>query len=79
MTVIAAGEPVYARRMSSQSPVPRSPLLGAREVWGREYMDETDYVGVYIRRLRDRLGDDPEHPRYVQTERRLGYRFLPPR
>jgi two-component system, OmpR family, KDP operon response regulator KdpE len=48
------------------------------KVWGREYMDETDYVRVYIRRLRDKLGDDPEHPRYIQTERRLGYRFLRP-
>jgi two-component system KDP operon response regulator KdpE len=48
------------------------------KVWGREYVDETDYVRVYIRRLRDKLGDDPEHPRYIQTERRLGYRFLVP-
>lgn len=49
------------------------------KVWGREYIDETDYIRVYIRRLRDKLGDDPEHPRYIQTERRLGYRFLLPR
>jgi two-component system KDP operon response regulator KdpE len=48
------------------------------KVWGRDYVDETDYVRVYIRRLRDKLGDDPEHPRYIQTERRLGYRFLVP-
>jgi two-component system KDP operon response regulator KdpE len=48
------------------------------KVWGREYVDETDYVRVYIRRLRDKLGDDPDNPRYIQTERRLGYRFLPP-
>ena len=49
------------------------------KVWGREYVDETDYIRVYIRRLRDKLGDDPEHPRYIQTERRLGYRFIAPR
>jgi two-component system KDP operon response regulator KdpE len=48
------------------------------KVWGRDYVDETDYVRVYIRRLRDKLGDDPDHPHYIQTERRLGYRFLPP-
>ena len=48
------------------------------KVWGREYVDEVDYVRVYIRRLREKLGDDPEHPRYIQTERRLGYRFLAP-
>jgi len=49
------------------------------KVWGRDYMDETDYVRVYIRRLRDKLGDDPDNPRYIQTERRLGYRFIAPR
>jgi two-component system KDP operon response regulator KdpE len=48
------------------------------KVWGREYVDEVDYIRVYIRRLREKLGDDPEHPRYIQTERRLGYRFLTP-
>lgn len=41
-------------------------------------IDEVDYVRVYVRRLREKLGDDPEHPRYIQTERRLGYRSLAP-
>ncbi len=49
------------------------------KVWGRDYIDETDYIRVYIRRLRDKLGDDPDNPRYIQTERRLGYRFIAPR
>jgi two-component system KDP operon response regulator KdpE len=48
------------------------------KVWGREYVDETEYVRVYIRRLRDKLGDDPERPRYIETVRRLGYRFIAP-
>ena len=48
------------------------------KVWGREYVDEVDYIRVYVRRLREKLGDDPEHPRYIQTERRLGYRFIAP-
>jgi two-component system, OmpR family, KDP operon response regulator KdpE len=48
------------------------------KVWGRDYIDEVDYIRVYIRRLREKLGDDPEHPRYIRTERRLGYRFLTP-
>ena len=46
------------------------------KVWGREYVDEVDYIRVYIRRLRDKLGDDPDQPRYIRTERGLGYRFL---
>jgi two-component system KDP operon response regulator KdpE len=48
------------------------------KVWGREYVDEVDYVRVYIRRLREKLGDDPDHPRYIRTERRLGYVFIAP-
>jgi two-component system, OmpR family, KDP operon response regulator KdpE len=54
--------------------LPHGTLLA--KVWGREYVDEVDYVRVYIRRLRDKLGDDPERPRYIRTERGLGYRFL---
>jgi two-component system KDP operon response regulator KdpE len=46
------------------------------KVWGREYVDEVDYIRVYIRRLREKLGDNPENPRYIRTERGLGYRFV---
>jgi len=46
------------------------------KVWGREYLDEVDYLRVYVRRLRDKLGDDSDHPRYIRTERGLGYRFI---
>jgi two-component system KDP operon response regulator KdpE len=56
--------------------LPHGTLLA--KVWGREYVDEVDYVRVYIRRLRDKLGDDPESPRYIRTERGLGYRFIAP-
>ncbi len=46
------------------------------KVWGREYVDEVDYLRVYVRRLREKLHDDPDHPRYIRTERGLGYRFI---
>jgi two-component system KDP operon response regulator KdpE len=48
------------------------------KVWGREYVDEFEYIRVYIRRLRDKLGDSSESPRYIQTERGHGYRFIVP-
>jgi len=48
------------------------------KVWGREYVDEVDYLRVYVRRLREKLGDHSEQPRYIRTERGLGYRFLAP-
>jgi DNA-binding response OmpR family regulator len=57
--------------------LPHGTLLA--RVWGREYVDDVDYIRVYIRRLRTKLGDDPERPRYIRTERGLGYRFLLPR
>jgi DNA-binding response OmpR family regulator len=56
--------------------LPHGTLLA--KVWGREYLDEVDYLRVYVRRLRDKLGDDPDKPRYIRTERGLGYRFLRP-
>ncbi|HEY3523595.1 MAG TPA: response regulator transcription factor [Candidatus Limnocylindrales bacterium] len=56
--------------------LPHGTLLA--KVWGREYVDEVDYVRVYIRRLRDKLGDDPDSPQYIRTERGLGYRFIAP-
>lgn len=39
-----------------------------------EVMDRT--VDVYIRRLREKLGDDPDNPRYIATARRAGCRAL---
>ncbi|RLC59335.1 MAG: DNA-binding response regulator [Chloroflexi bacterium] len=47
-------------------------------VWGREYVDEIDYLRVYIGRLRSKLEPDPSRPRYIFTERGVGYRFRRP-
>ena len=44
-------------------------------VYGSEATDVLDRtIDVHIRRLRDKLGDDPDAPRYVQTVRGVGYR-----
>lgn len=50
-------------------------LLLAR-IWGEEYIGETRYLKVFVGRLRKKLGDDSDHPRYIQTEWGLGYRFV---
>ena len=47
-------------------------------MWGRECVDEVDYLRVYVRRIRDKLGDDPDQPVYIRTERGVGYRFVGP-
>jgi len=46
-------------------------------VWGAEYRDETEYLRVYIGRLRRKLEDDPAAPGYLLTEPGVGYRFAP--
>ena len=46
-------------------------------VWGAEYRDETEYLRVYIGRLRRKLEDDPANPTYLLTEPGVGYRFAP--
>ncbi|MDQ5867662.1 MAG: response regulator transcription factor, partial [Chloroflexota bacterium] len=46
-------------------------------VWGPEYIGEDHYLKVFVRRLRSKLGDDAERPRYIQTEWSIGYRFIP--
>ena len=44
-----------------------------REVWGGE--SEIAYLRIYIRALRQKIEDDPERPRYIQTETGVGYRL----
>jgi two-component system KDP operon response regulator KdpE len=46
-------------------------------VWGAEYRDETEYLRVYVGRLRRKIEDDPANPRYLLTEPGVGYRFSP--
>ena len=52
-----------------------SEILLAR-VWGPEYREEEHYVRLYVSYLRNKLEPDPAHPRYILTEKGLGYRFV---
>jgi two-component system KDP operon response regulator KdpE len=47
-----------------------------REVWGPAHEHETHYLRVYIGHLRQKLGDDPADPRYINNEPGVGYRLL---
>jgi len=44
-------------------------------VWGGALIDE-NAIMVYINRLRQKIEEDPANPRYIQTVRGLGYRFV---
>jgi len=54
--------------------LPHETLLA--KVWGHEYRDETHYLRLYITYLRQKLEEDPANPKYILTERGLGYRFV---
>ncbi len=44
-------------------------------IWGERIIDEKA-VMVYINRLRQKIEEDPSHPKYIQNVRGLGYRFI---
>jgi len=46
------------------------------KVWGYEYRDEPHYVRLYINYLRQKLEKDSSNPKYILTERGVGYRFV---
>ncbi len=54
--------------------VPHDQLL--QKVWGYEYRDEAHYVRLYVNYLREKIEEDPSNPRYIITERGVGYRFI---
>ncbi|MDX9992392.1 MAG: response regulator transcription factor [Anaerolineales bacterium] len=46
-----------------------------QNVWGPEYGNEAEYLRVYMGKLRQKIEKEPLQPRYIQTERGIGYRF----
>ncbi|HAJ36849.1 MAG TPA: DNA-binding response regulator [Chloroflexi bacterium] len=47
------------------------------QVWGFEYIDDIDYLRVYIWHLRRKIEPDPKNPTYLHNELSIGYRFDP--
>ena len=46
-----------------------------RRVWGYEYREEDHYLWLYITYLRRKIEEDPKHPKYILSERGIGYWF----
>jgi two-component system, OmpR family, KDP operon response regulator KdpE len=53
--------------------VTQSMILKA--LWGPAHTEDSHYLRVYIRQLRQKLGDDATNPRYIFTEPGIGYRM----
>lgn len=47
-----------------------------KEVWGPIYMNESQYLRVYIAQLRKKIEDNPNRPLHLITESGVGYRFV---
>lgn len=81
--VVVNGEPVKLTptefRLLSQLVENAGRVLTHRQllekVWGWEYMNDIDYVRIYVWRLRRRIEQEPSEPQYILTEYGVGYRF----
>jgi two-component system, OmpR family, KDP operon response regulator KdpE len=47
-----------------------------REVWGPTHENDTHYLRIYMKQLRDKLEGDPVRPRHLRTEIGVGYRLV---
>ena len=45
------------------------------KVWGQDFFGDARTVDVHIRHLREKLQEDPQSPRFIETVRGVGYRF----
>jgi two-component system KDP operon response regulator KdpE len=59
--------------MNPDVAIPHGNILQA--VWGPDYGDEVEYLHVIINQLRKKIEPEPNKPRYILTEPRVGYRF----
>ncbi|TNJ62055.1 response regulator transcription factor [Paenibacillus hemerocallicola] len=70
-------ELVYYMAKNCGRVMTREHLLQA--VWGFEYLGDVRTVDVTIRRLREKIEDDPSRPEYIMTRRGLGYTMRNPK
>jgi two-component system KDP operon response regulator KdpE len=46
-----------------------------RQIWGHTYLEQTQYLRVFVAQLRKKIEDDPSKPTLLNTESGIGYRF----
>jgi DNA-binding response OmpR family regulator len=84
-TVTVAGRPVvlspkefdllYTLALAPNRVLSTETLLA--QVWGAEYEGQPETLYVHIRWLREKIEEDPEHPRRIVTVRGVGYKLVP--
>ncbi|TMK96624.1 MAG: winged helix-turn-helix domain-containing protein, partial [Actinobacteria bacterium] len=46
------------------------------EVWGADYYGDTKTLDVHVKRLRQKIEENPHQPQHILTVRGLGYKFI---
>jgi len=74
------GLPLYGRKSQPQLKKRRLGKVLAhrmllRVVWGGNYVEQNEYLRVFIGKLRKKIEPDPSQPRYIVTKPWIGYRF----
>jgi two-component system KDP operon response regulator KdpE len=49
-----------------------------KEIWGLPHINDTHYLRIVVRKLRQKIESEPNHPRILLTELGVGYRLAPP-
>lgn len=63
-------------RLASQSGLVVTHRQLLKEVWGPNSVEQTQYLRVYMKQLREKLEPDPTRPRHLLTETGVGYRLV---
>jgi two-component system, OmpR family, KDP operon response regulator KdpE len=50
-----------------------------KEVWGQQHLNDTHYLRIFVRKLRQKIEADPNRPRILITELGVGYRLAMPK
>lgn len=73
--------PIEFRLLSCLAAVPNKVVSHETlitRVWGDEYVDSRNYLHLYVRYLREKLEDDPQHPEIILSQWGVGYRLQVP-
>ena len=71
-------ESVILQQLMERAGTVASTDIIAEKLWGDSFPDATSGIKVYIRRLRQKIEQDPDHPKLILTKHGLGYLFAKP-
>jgi len=71
-------ECLVLRHLVNHANKPLTPQRLAQNVWQRDGLGRIEFVRVVVKQLRRKLEPDPDHPRYILTQRSVGYQFQMP-